>query len=452
MKSMNRKEGKKIAVLAAVIMGFMLFAFMPMASANGGVTGFTVTPGTGIAGAVDSYTALVTTTGVTTINIAIPAGFIAVTPQSGGMEIASVDFWNSSTKAYYGHATITANIADPATNVDIYCEFGGDKITTTQPVSYTAGATNTFESGFPSDTSSAIIKLPTETENGSIEITINCTAFQLDDVMIAIKQFVRNPLTAGDYDFFADGVKETVSITAPGGRGIVFDDDIGRWFVDTEGNHVADKVFMYGFPGAIPLIGDFGSEDTAVVGKLLGHYLWFVDTTGNHEADEVFWYGVASAGSTPLVGDIDQDGTDDIAVVNVVAGHYLWSVDTTGDHVVDLIFWYGFDGATPLVGDINQDGTDDIAVVNAYGENYRWFVDTNGATGGHVADLEFWYGFKGSTPLVGDINWDGTDDIAVVNAYVGNYRWFVDTNFEKTADLEYWFGFEGSIPLAGEIG
>ena len=64
----------------------------------------------------------------------------------------------------------------------------------------------------------------------------------------------------------------------------------------------------------------------------------------------------------------------------------------------------------------------------------------------------FWYGFEGSTPLVGDIDQDGTDDIAVVNAYAGNYRWFVDTKFDKTADQEYWFGFDGSIPLAGEIG
>jgi hypothetical protein len=63
MKSMNRKEGKKIAVMAAVIVGLMMFAFMPLASAT--VTSFTVTPSTGIAGAVDSYNALVTTDGVT---------------------------------------------------------------------------------------------------------------------------------------------------------------------------------------------------------------------------------------------------------------------------------------------------------------------------------------------------------------------------------------------------
>jgi hypothetical protein len=73
MKSMNRKENKKIAVMAAVIMGFMVIAFMPLASA--GVTSFTVSPATGTAGAVASYDVFVITDGVTSINITMPAGF-----------------------------------------------------------------------------------------------------------------------------------------------------------------------------------------------------------------------------------------------------------------------------------------------------------------------------------------------------------------------------------------
>jgi len=196
MKSMNKREGKKIAVMAAIIMGLMMFAFMPLASA--GVTSFTVTPSTGYAGAVDSYNALVTTDGVTTdgvtsINITIPAGFIGVVPMSGGVEIARIDFWNSSTKAYYGYATFTANDTNPTTKIDAYCELGGVTARTTQTVNYTPGATNTFVSNVGGDTSSVITKLPTENDPGSIEITINCTAFYLDDVMLAIKQFVRNP-------------------------------------------------------------------------------------------------------------------------------------------------------------------------------------------------------------------------------------------------------------------
>jgi hypothetical protein len=275
MKSMNRKESKKIAVMAALIMGFMVIAFMPLASAT--VTSFTVTPSTGIAGAVDSYNALVTTTGVTSIKISIPAGFLAVTPTTGGVEIARVDFWNKSTKAYYGYGTITANDTNPTTKVDVYCKFGGDIATTTQPVDYTPGATNTFKSGFAGDTSSAIIKLPTKDVGGSINLTINCTDFQLDDVMIAIRQFVRNPLTGGDYVFNANGKTATVSITAPAGYATIFRD--GGWHVDRTGDHIADIIFGYGITGDLPLIVDFnqdGNDDTVI----FRDGSWHVDTTG----------------------------------------------------------------------------------------------------------------------------------------------------------------------------
>jgi hypothetical protein len=258
MKNMNRRENKKIAVMAAIIVGFMLFAFMPAASA--GVTSFTVEPGTGLAGAVDSYNVLVTTDGVTTINVTIPAGFIAVTPMTGGVEIARVTFWNSSTRAHYGHATITANDIDPTTKVDIDCDFGGLTASTTQDVNYDLGATNTFVSNVGGDTSLAIIKLPTEDDTGSIKIRINCTAFLLEDVHIAIKQFVRNPTAAGDHVFTAEGVDETVTITAPSGHCAIWRD--GVWYVDTDGDHLADLHHWQGITGDKPLIGDFNNDGT----------------------------------------------------------------------------------------------------------------------------------------------------------------------------------------------
>jgi hypothetical protein len=357
---MNKKEGKKIAVMAAVIMGLMMFAFMPMVSAT--VTDFTVTPSTGLAGAVDSYNALVTTDGVTTINITIPAGFIAVTPTTGGVLIAEVNFWNSTSKApttggvliaevnfwnstskaYYGYATIKSSNTNPTTKVDIYCEFGGETATTTQNVSYAPGATNTFVSCF-GDGSSAIIKLPREKRGGSIKITITSTDFQLDEVMIAIKQFVRNPMVAGDYVFSADGVDATVRIAA-GGRGIgVFRD--GVWHVDTNGDYVADMIFAYGLAGDDPLVGDInqdGNDDTA----LFRDGVWHVDTNGDYVADMIFAYGLA--GDDPLVGDINQDGTDDTALFR----DGVWHVDTNRDLVAAIIFAYGIPGDDPVVGGI----------------------------------------------------------------------------------------------------
>jgi hypothetical protein len=163
--------------------------------------------------------------------------------------------------------------------------------------------------------------------------------------------------------------------------------------------------------------------------------LWFVDKDGDQLADDVFGYGFA--GATPLVGDINQDGTDDIAVYSAP----LWFVDTNGDHLADDVFGYGFAGARPLVGDIDQDGSDDIAVYSAP----LWFVDTNGD---HLADDVFGYGFAGATPVVGDINQDMTDDIAVYSAPL----WFVDTNGDHLADDVFGYGFAGATPIVGNIG
>ena len=428
MKSMNRKESKKIAVMAAVIMGFMVIAFMPMASAT--VTSFTVTPSTGLAGSVDSYNVLVTTDGVTSINITIPAGFIAVTPMSGGVEIARVDFWNESTKVYYGYGTVTTEKWNPTEEVDIYCEFGSDKITTTQDVNYAPGATNTFVSGFGSDTSSAIIKFPTETEKGSINLTINCTAFYLEDVHIAIKKFVKNP-GVGKYDFFADGVKETVTITKPSGRGTVFRN--GRWFIDTDGDHVADRSFWYGLTADIPVVGninqyDEGQDDTIIFrnGK------WFVDTTGNHTADDGFWYGIVN--DRPVVGDINQDGRDD----TVIFRNGTWFVDIDYDHIADDNFSYGPADYLPVVGDIDQDGLDDTIVF----KDGNWIFDPNYD---HVTENSFWFGLPGDIPLVADIDRDGLDDTAVFR----NGKWFVDIDKDHIADMGYWYGIAGDKPVMG---
>jgi hypothetical protein len=430
MKIMNRRESKKIAVMAAVIMGFMLFAFMPLASA--GVTSFTVTPSTGLAGAVDSYNALVTTDGVTTINIVIPAGFIAVTPTTGGVEIARVDFWNSSTKAYYGYATIKSNDTNPTTKVDIFCKFGGDAMTTTQNVNYAAGALNPFVSGFVGDTSSAIIRLPTEDDAGSIVITITCTAFHLDDVMIAIKQFVKNPTTAGDYVFSADGVDETVTITAPSGRGTVFRS--GRWYLDTTGNHICNILFVYGRAGDTPLTGDVNQDGKDDVIVVRGNR-WYVDTDNNHVADEIFYYGRAT--DTPLVGDVNQDGKDDIIVVR----NGRWYVDTDNSHVADEIFYYGKATDTPLVGDVNQNGKDDTIAFR----DGRWYVDTDN---NHAADEIFYYGKATDTPLVGDDNQDSKADTIIVR----NGRWYVDTNHDQVANEIFNYGKATDIPLVGNIG
>ena len=433
MKSMNRKENKKIAVMAAIIVGLMMFAFMPLASAN--VTSFSVTPTTGIAGAVDSYNALVTTDGVTTIDITIPAGFIAVTPTTGGVEIARMDFWNESRGDYYGYATITSNIADPTTEVDVYCEMqvGGDDFVYTDTevvVNYNPGTFTPLNVTVNDGIVWVNITLPTETEDGCIHITADCPNLDLlQDVHIAIKQFVRNPLTACDYDFIADGVTATVTITAAEGRGIVVRDAV--WFVDTNGDHIANQVFGYGLGVDIPLVWDVGGDNGIAIFR---DGVWCVDTTGNQVANLIFGYGLPD--DVPIVGDFDHDGIDDIGIFR----DGMWCVDTTGDHIADLVFYYGLPEDTPLVGDFDHNGTDDIAIWR----DGTWCVDT---TGNHVANMVFVYGLPTDKPLIGDFECNGIDNIAIFR----DGMWCVDTTGTFVADLVFGYGIEGDIPLVGDI-
>ena len=453
MKSMNRRDSKKIAVMAAIIMGLMVFAFMPMASA--GVTSFTVTPSTGLAGAVDSYNALVTTDGVTTINITIPAGFLAVEPMTGGVEIARVDFWNTSTRDYYGYGTVTANNANPSGKVDVYCKMrvGGEEVEygpTPQVVDYNPSATSTFLVEYPEEapvsTATVTLTLPTEKANGSINITIDCSSLDfLEDVHIAIRQFVRNPTTAGDYDFIADGVTETVKIIAtPGGRCTVF--RAGGWYVDTNGDLGADIYFNLGLAGDIPIVGDItgnGYTDVAVVRDVSGGLLWYIDTDGNYIPDQWVFYGLAD--DIPMVGDMDGNGSSDRAVVRTVDGNLLWYIDTNLDGIADQWVFYGLADDIPMVGDMDGDGSSDRAVVRNVGGNLLWYIDTNLD---RVADMWIYYGHVGDIPLVGHIAGDWTSDRAV---FRGNL-WYVDLNLDCIPDKWIPYGLAGDTPLTGDIG
>ncbi len=442
MKSMNKRESKKIAVMAAIIMGLMMFAFMPMASA--GVTSFTVTPSSGVVGAVDSYNVLVTTTGVNTLNISIPAGFIAVRPATGGVEIARVDFWNTSTKAYYGYGTVTANNANPLTEVDVYCKMqvGGDEIevTKTEDVSYNPGGISTFQVDYPEEspigTAMVRIVLPTENDNGCINITIDCPDIDLlEDVHIAIGQFVRNPLNVGFYDFIADGVTDSVLITGKRGCGAVFRS--GYWFVDKDGDHTTDIYFKYGILDDIPVVGDInddGSGDAAI----FRDGWWWVSNAAHTGTDYTFKYGIP--GDKPVVGDINGDGIDDAAIFR----DGWWWVSNADHTGTDYTFKYGAPGDTPVVGDITGDGIDDVAVR----KGGFWFVSNADHTG---TDSIFWYGIPSDKPVVSDVTGDGIDDVAVLR----NGWWWV-CNQDRTVmfpgtDYNFKYGITGDLPVVSDI-
>lgn len=128
---------------------------------------------------------------------------------------------------------------------------------------------------------------------------------------------------------------------------------------------------------------------------------------------ESFCYGT----EVPLVGDFNHDGKDDIITFKRGADPKVYVATSTGSHFEgtgDL--WHSnFCGgeATPLVGDFNGDGWDDIASVSAVWP-YRVHVALNDQEGnfGTSTIWDYFFAPYGRTPLVGDFNGDDKDDIA----------------------------------------
>jgi hypothetical protein len=172
----------------------MMFAFMPMASAD--VISFEIWPGTGRAGTVDTYDVLATTEGFNNLTITIPMGYAFVAPTYSGTEIARFDFWNTTRSEYYGSAIITSD-DPPSTRVKVECEFAGDKANATQDIDYRPGEVTVVDSPFTTDTSLVTLTMPKDTKDGSLILNLTCLDFSIDDFMIDIHQFVRNPWKPG---------------------------------------------------------------------------------------------------------------------------------------------------------------------------------------------------------------------------------------------------------------
>ena len=127
-----------------------------------------------------------------------------------------------------------------------------------------------------------------------------------------------------------------------------------------------------------------------------------------------------------------------------------WLLDVNGDGVanpgVDRDFFLGFPGATPVVGDWNGDGSKKAGV---FALGY-WYLDYNGdgvfnpeSSGG--PDKQYPFGWAGVTPVVGDWNGDGRDSVGVH----ANGFWFLDYNGdelwnpETNGGTDKTFGFGG---------
>ncbi|CAD6493836.1 MAG: Bacterial Ig-like domain (group 2) [Candidatus Argoarchaeum ethanivorans] len=145
------------------------------------------------------------------LNITIPAGFEAVAPAASGNEIARAYLWNGTTN---WTIILTAG-STPATKVAVegLNDTGVSGGTIIFDIDYSPGGGVNVTSPWLGG-SYAKLTLPTATANGSLNVSLP-GSMKLTNITLNMSgQFMKNPTTAGNYTFDADGKPAYVDIIA----------------------------------------------------------------------------------------------------------------------------------------------------------------------------------------------------------------------------------------------
>lgn len=228
------------------------------------------------------------------------------------------------------------------------------------------------------------------------------------------------------------------------------------WYLDMNRSSVwegisTDASPFFGFPGAIPVAGDWNGSGTAKAG-VYANGSWYLDANGSGA-----WNGVPTdlfaffgfPGAIPVAGDWDGSGTDKVAVYANAA----WYLDADGSGLwegepTDTFAFFGFPGAVLVAGKWSGAGP---ARIGVYADGY-WYLDLNGngAWDGVPTDAFYHFGFSGAVPVVGDWNGDGRSKIGVYH----NGTWYLDLSGNGVwdgvpTDGLASFGFPGAVPVTG---
>lgn len=244
----------------------------------------------------------------------------------------------------------------------------------------------------------------------------------------------------------------------------------GRWLIQPSRTAVlSDSVdgskIQIGHEKATALTGDFDGDgvDEAV---LFIDGQWFVDLNGDGKWDKGdLWVRLGTALDRPVVGDWDGDGKDDVGIFgrrwqndefrirqdpglpdpanqrrrNLRREDLVHRVPTEhekqqrvlmrgGDgellaDAVDHVFQYGEQVDTPVAGDWNGDGIDQIGVFRSG----QWMLDEDGDGRWTSKDRPIDFGQPGDEPVVGDFDGDGIDEIGVVRGDL----WIIDSDGDR---------------------
>ncbi len=156
--------------------------------------------------------------------------------------------------------------------------------------------------------------------------------------------------------------------------------------------------------------------------------------------------------------DFNGDGRDDIVTFNQGSQADVYVALSTGSGFSGTsVKWHEFfapAGETPLTGDFNGDGKDDIVAFTHGSLSDVYVALSNGSSFGPGLKWHDFFALGGEIPAVGDVNGDGRDDIitftrgSLADVYVALST---GTSFAASAKWHEFFAVGGEFPAVGDV-
>ncbi|TDV56178.1 VCBS repeat protein [Actinophytocola oryzae] len=156
--------------------------------------------------------------------------------------------------------------------------------------------------------------------------------------------------------------------------------------------------------------------------------------------------------------DFDGDGRDDVVTFTLdpLADVYV-ALSSGAGFTGTSAKWHDFfalSGETPLTGDFDGDGRDDV-VTFTHGASADVFVAlSTGTSFGASAKWHDFFSLDGEVPAVGDVNGDGRDDIVTfTHNSLGDVHVALSTgsSFQPAGIWHDWFGIAGESPSVADV-
>ncbi len=228
----------------------------------------------------------------------------------------------------------------------------------------------------------------------------------------------------------------------------------GRWSLDFNMDGAPEKTLTFGEVGDRPYLGDMNGDrrlDLLTERRINAEAcVVSIQFTNDTDAPQLETRTYPVGAGQWVILDVNRDGTEDIGWVSPdeERGLLHWQFDTTGDSLWDHSLFFGFPGDKAISGDWNGDGFRQLGVVRSTGAGdslASWFLPVSDDLT-HPTVLTF--GFTSDTPVVGDWNGDGKDDIGVYRVVDGQGTFLLDIDRDPDAELLIRMGQAEDIPLA----